>query len=131
MNRAENIVQRLLEMDVHSAKDTIEKLTPTKTIKLGGNDMLNAAGMVNIAIREYNHGQLNPQGAQGRSLTRGQKWARQLLHVWELSPEIVDQILTDPRTTVEGHGNNAIITIHLYAQPARNSQSRQRPPADQ
>lgn len=123
MNRAEVIAAHLLEADPPTdPKDIINQVMPTKTLRLGGNDFLNAPAMVNLAIREFNLG-------GGRNM-KGRKWARGLLSAWRLDAETIEKILADPRTTVEADGDHAVVTIHTYAQPPRNRKSIQRPPAE-
>lgn len=125
MTRAEILAKRLIEDEPPAGtpptdvKDALDQLMPTETLRLGGNDFINAPGLIHLAIREYNLG--------GRNV-KGKKWALGVVRAWPIPPEKVMKILTDPRTTVEANGVHAIVTLHNYDEPPRNRKSSQRPP---
>jgi len=131
MLRSELLAKRLIEDDIpetpgpplevpaqNNVKDMLDQMLPTETLRLGGNEMINAAGMVNLAIREY-----------GLGYAKGKKWAVGVLSTWRLAPDMITKILDDPRTTVEADGFNAVVTIHRYDKPSRNRKRSQQPPA--
>jgi hypothetical protein len=106
---AKNFVAILLEdvpfdPDVpENPKDELGRVFPTKVVRLGGNDMLYAPGMVQAAQ------------AQFRSRSRADKeHAMKLIKCWPgLSDDEYTAILSG-RCEVKPDGDSAVVTIKLW-----------------
>lgn len=100
---AATAVSRLLEDEHDDVKSEIDRLLPTKTYRLGGNDMLHAPGVVQIA--------------RTRWLEKSRKakdHAMRIMKCWPGLPDEVCLAVLNGTAKVESDGHTAVVTVREY-----------------
>lgn len=135
MNRSEILAKRLLEAEPEAppppsdepkqplkldtrqdVKGEIDKLLPTRTIRLKGSTFWNAAGMLNLALRPFLVG-------TGRA---DQKWGLNVMRAMNIPEDLIDHLING-RGDIRAEGDDAVVTIQLYGDKPRNRKGSRRP----
>ena len=124
MNRSEILAKRLLEHEPEpprppeqeptkatppklqtsaDVKDEIDKLMPTRQYRFKGGSMWNAAGMLNLALRNFTM----------KLGHKEQKWSLNVFRAMNAPQDVIDALIAG-RATIESDGNDAIVTVQLY-----------------
>ena len=84
-------------------RSEIDRLLPTKSVRLRGNSMLNASGIVQYAQQRWTE---RSKGAK--------KNAMDIIKAWQGLPDELYLAILNGKCTVEADGDDAVITIRQY-----------------